>query len=199
MQAVRRTVTIAGNLAFALMLMVMVTMVFYVVKAKLDGGVPSVAGYKLYTVLSGSMNPTFDTGSVIAVKNVDTNNIKVGDIITFRDPEDANRIVSHRVVEIKKENGSRSFVTKGDANDVRDTAPVPASSVIGRANYWVPYMGYLTEFARTKRGLLLLIVLPGALFIVSELRNLFKYAREYEEEEKRKKAETHLGGVKTEI
>lgn len=197
-QRLKKTLNILGNIVFALMLLLVVSLVFFVVKSKLEGGTPSVAGRKIYIVLSGSMRPVFDAGSVVGVKNVDPNKIAVGSIITFKDPEDPNRIITHRVVDVKDQNGAISYITKGDGNNVRDAKPVPAGNVIGQADCWVPYAGYVLDFAKSKRGLLFLIVLPGTVLVLNELRSLFKYAQEYEDEEKRKKAFADPGQMKTE-
>jgi len=46
----------------------------------------------------------------------------------------------------------------------------------------VPYAGYVVNFAGTLYGLLLLVVVPGVLIIVFEVRNLFACAREMDSE-----------------
>jgi signal peptidase len=162
-------------------------LVFFTVKSKIDGGTPEVAGYKLYIVLSGSMRPVFDAGSMVAVKDVDTSKIPVGSIITFKNPDHPDMIVTHRVVAIQNVQGSIKYVTKGDANNVADATPVPAGNVIGQATGWVPYAGYFFNFAKSKQGLLYLIVVPGVLIIAVEVVNLFRYVGAWEEEEKKKK------------
>ncbi|MEW6697547.1 MAG: signal peptidase I [Bacillota bacterium] len=189
MTSIMKTLNFAGSLLFAAMIFLMIFLAFFVVKGKLEGGVPTVAGNKLYIVLSGSMSPVFDAGSVIGVKTIAPENVKTGDIITFKDPADQNRIITHRVLEIKNENGQLSFITKGDANDGKDTTPVSAGNILGQATFWVPYVGYVVDFAKSKKGIVLLLVVPGVLFILNELRNLYKYAVAYEEEQKRRKSE----------
>lgn len=185
----KKAVNTVGNIIFVLVLLITLFVGFYVVKSKLDGGVPMVAGNKLYIVLSGSMAPVFDAGSIVAVKDIMPEDVVVGDIVTFKDPADASRVITHRVLEIKENNGALSFVTKGDANDAQDSEPVPGENILGRVSFSIPYIGYLTEFTRTKKGIFLLLIVPGAIFIITELVNLFRMAGEYEEEQKKKKAE----------
>lgn len=189
----KRVLSVTGNFLFTVLLLFLVVMVFFVVKGKMEGGAPSIAGYKLYIVLSGSMVPVFDTGSVIGVKDVEPKQVAAGDIITFKDPKDPNRIVTHRVVEVINDNGQLGFVTRGDANEDIDSVPVPEDNLIGRARFWVPYAGYALDYTRSKKGLLTLVVIPGVLFILFELRNLYKYAKQHDEEEKRKKQELEAG------
>lgn len=187
MLALKKGLKMAGDIIFVLFILVMICIVGFMVKSKLDGGIPKVGPYALYVVLSGSMNPQFNTGSMIAVENASPQNIKVGDIITFKNPEDPKMIITHRVMAINHVNGGLAFTTKGDANDAQDLAVVPAANLIGRAVHWVPYAGYVAEFAKTRKGLLLMIVVPGALILVSEIIGVYRCAVECDEEEKKKK------------
>lgn len=185
----KKFLSITGNVLFVAMLIVIAALAFYVVKGKIDkDGVPRVAGHELYIVLSGSMNPVFDAGSVLAVKAVVSQDVKVGDIITFKDPEDQKKNITHRVFEVKEGNKGKSFITKGDANDAPDPKPVPEGNVIGKVSLWVPYAGYLLNFAKTQKGLLLIIIIPGTLFIITELIHLYKLLQQAEEEDKKKKS-----------
>lgn len=179
--------SVAGNMVLAVMIVVVVALVLFVVKGKIDGdGVPRLAGHQVYVVLSGSMSPVFNTGSVVAVKPVTPGELREGDIITFKDPEDVGRIITHRVVEVREGGRSRSFVTRGDANNAPDARPVPEENVIGRMELSVPYAGYLLDFVKSKKGLLFLIVIPGAIFIVSELFHLYRLVLQAEEEKRKK-------------
>src|SRR5690625_7060455 len=77
-----------------------------VLSTKLSGGEPQVFGHQMKTVLSGSMEPGIQTGSIIAVKPVsDGNNLNKNDVITFK--EDADTLITHRIIEVTEtKNGS---------------------------------------------------------------------------------------------
>ena len=169
-----RVTRIFGNIVTALLLVIMVTMSFYLIQSRIGGGTPSIAGYKAYVVLSGSMSPAFNTGSLIFVKPAEPSSIAVGDIITFGSAGDASRLTTHRVVGTNWDNGL-SFITRGDANNVNDPNPVPSESVVGRVTGYIPYIGYLLGYAQTRQGLIILIFIPGALILLFELRRLFGY------------------------
>ncbi len=186
----KKILSLLGSVLFTVMVIVLVFLVFFVVKGKIDrDNVTKVAGYQLYIVLSGSMSPVFEAGSVVAIKPVDPQSVRTGDIITFKDPGDPNTIVTHRVLEVNEDGKGRSFITKGDANDISDPKPVPVENIVGRVTLSVPYAGYLLDFAKSKKGLLFFIVVPGAIFIITELIHLYRLALQAEEEEKKKKAE----------
>ena len=80
-----------------------------------------LAGIRTFTVLSGSMEPTYHVGSLIYVKKVDPAAIRPGQVITFM--LDENTVATHRVVEVVPDEDDPStlrFRTKGDANDAED-------------------------------------------------------------------------------
>jgi signal peptidase I len=127
-----------------------------------------LSGYlKTETVLSGSMSPAFNRGDIIVISRISPDDVKVNDIVTFRT---GKSLTTHRVISI----GNSSFLTKGDANGDPDPSPIPADSVIGKMIFVIPFYGYIGNFVRTPFGFLLMVVLPGALIIVFELRKILK-------------------------
>lgn len=111
---------------------------------------PKLMGKDIFAVMSGSMEPYYHVGSVVIVdKHVDVGDIEVGDPITFHKGD--NEIATHRVVEIDSD--GQAFITKGDANESIDMAPVPFDSLIGRAGISVPLIGYIPLYMRTPKGM----------------------------------------------
>lgn len=145
-------------------------------------GISTVAGYKLLNVVSGSMEPAIHTGDVILVRPLTPDDeIQEGDIITFRTREDASMRITHRVVGVVSINGeSTAYVTKGDANDSPDTAPVVREQILGIYHHRIPFLGYLGDFVRTKWGAFLLIILPGLILMAGEIRKMIRVMQEEE-------------------
>lgn len=114
------------------------------------------AGWRLMIVLSGSMQPAFDTGALVVVRDVDPNQILKGDIITFQESVRPGPLITHRVIAIKKEKGSSLFVTKGDANPSADFYPVPGENIVGRVVWAIPWLGFIAGFLQSGSGLILL-------------------------------------------
>ena len=131
-----------------------------------------LVGLDTYVVLSGSMEPLFQTGSVIYVKDIETAELQEGDIITFQ--MNVDTVATHRIIEVVEENGTTAFRTKGDANDVEDGSAVPASQVIGTPVFTIPQLGYLVAYIQSPSGryatiaagafLLLMVFLPDVIF-----------------------------------
>lgn len=151
-----------------------IIVVVIVVVAILLAGVRLV-GFDVFSVLSGSMEPTYHVGSLIYVKDVPADEIEVGDPITFVMNDDLV-VATHRVVEIDAEN--QHFYTKGDANDYVDGAPVHFNNLIGKPVFSIPYLGYFSDFIQNPPGtyiaisagaiILLLIFLPEILGMLED-------------------------------
>ena len=137
-------------------------------------------GWRIDTVLSNSMAPYFETGSLVVTRPVDTVDIKVGDIITFSSPIDG-KVLTHRVVGIETASETL-FQTRGDANEDADPFLAPAQNVLGVISFHSPLLGYATQFIRSKVGLALLLFLPGLIIILMELRNIWQVLSEMQNE-----------------
>ena len=98
------------------------------------GEAPSIAGYTLFRITTGSMEPTYPVDTLILVKKTDPSRIQTGDVISFysQDPALDGAVNTHRVVEIRQENNAIVFVTKGDNNNVVDSYDVPGEYLIGK-------------------------------------------------------------------
>lgn len=189
-RGLRRFFSLFGNFVFVILLLMMATLSFFLIQSRITGGVPQVAGYQIYIVLSGSMAPEFDTGSLAFVREVEPEEVAGGDIITYRSQTGSDSLTTHRVIQIQR-NDNISFITRGDANNFNDPNPVPAENVVGRVTGSVPYAGYLLNYVQTREGLILLIFVPGVLIIVYELSKIIKYMSQGEKGKDKSKGKKH--------
>lgn len=104
---------------------------------------PRLAGYSLYTVISGSMEPEIPVGSLVFVAQADPALIEEGDVIAFYGAVDSAAVITHRVVGNSPAMGE--FITKGDANEERDVNPVSYDEFIGKVEHVIPGAGGLAE------------------------------------------------------
>ena len=140
--------------------------VVVVLLAVLLAGVRLV-GFTPYTVLSGSMEPTYHVGSVVYVKKVDPATLKVGDAITFY--LTGNIVATHQIIEIHNAGTPNlGFRTKGIANETADGI-TPATSVIGKATFSIPYLGYLSNFLQQPIGLICVVGTSAVVLILSNM------------------------------
>jgi len=127
--------------------------------------VPKAAGAQPLTVLSGSMTGTYEIGDVVVVKPVDTDELGVGDVITFQPVSDDPTLTTHRIESISVGSEGRSFVTRGDANNVADLSPVEPGQVVGEVWYSVPLVGYVSVWVAGDRVRLAVDVVAIALLL----------------------------------
>ena len=133
-----------------------------------------VIGLNVYTVLSGSMEPTYHTGSLIYVKKVDYKELEAQDVITFMLDEDT--IATHRIVEVVPDETDPSVIryrTKGDANDAVDGSLVHYKNVIGSPVFSIPKLGYLANYIQKPPGMYVAISAGAILMMLVFIPDLF--------------------------
>ena len=133
-----------------------------------------VIGLQVFTVLSGSMEPTYHTGSLIYVKKVDPYTIEEGQPITFM--LDENTIATHRVVGVVPDEEDPTvirFRTKGDANDAEDGSLVHYKNVIGTPIFSIPYLGYVADYIQHPPGMYIAISAGAVLLLLVFLPDIF--------------------------
>jgi len=135
-------------------------------------------------VLSGSMAPEINPGDVVVSTYINSEEIKINDVITFVFPGSQKNCITHRVINITNENGSIGFQTKGDANEDPDQRIIQSSELIGKVVLVIPYIGYLPHFANSPLGFIALIVIPGVLIIIGETWNIIRIKKGVPEKKK---------------
>lgn len=148
-------------------------------------------GLQVYTVLSGSMEPAYHTGSLIYVKEVDHTELETGDVITFMLSEDT--VATHRIVGVVPDEEDASvlrFRTKGDANDAEDGKLVHYRNIIGSPVFTIPYLGYVANMIQNPPGTYIAISLGAILLILVFLPDLLFSDAEKQKEKKRGRYES---------
>lgn len=123
--------------------------------------VPKIFGYKVFGILTESMEPEYPAGCAVFVKNVEFEDIKVGDPITYHMGTDTEYTATHRVLEINKKD--QKLITKGDANSSEDIAPVSYGQVIGKVAFYLPFIGTISLFLHSQAG----VFICGFIFLLS--------------------------------
>ena len=90
----------------------------------------SLLGYQAYIITTNSMSPTINSGDVIIIKSAKEDDIKKGDVITFRKETE---VITHRVVNISEnELKEKQYTTKGDNNNLEDEQTVCSEDIKGK-------------------------------------------------------------------
>ena len=133
----------------------------------------SLGGYSLFTVVTESMVPKYNVFDMIVAKEVDTNDIKVGDDVVYlgKKSDFAGKIVTHEVIKIDKIDGNTYFHTKGIANDVEDPL-VSADQIMGRVSFKSHILSFISRVVNNIYGLYFVIFVPFSLIISALSINL---------------------------
>ena len=141
-------------------------------------------GLQVYTVLSGSMEPNYHVGSIIYVKEVKPETLKVGDAISFMISE--NTVATHRIIEVLPDENDANvirFRTKGDNNDIPDTNPVHCNNVLGKVVGTIPLLGYLSDYVQNPPGTYIALCAAIILVLTVFLPDIIGNAKDLKAEE----------------
>lgn len=136
--------------------------------------VPLVFGARPFTVLTGSMEPAIGAGDVVIEERISPLEAELGDVVTFKDPEDQSRLITHRVRSVRRDGSHLWFVTQGDANTGSERWRIEAGGELGRVLYAIPWVGHLAVLTQTRTGLLLVLFVPLLLLAVDELVRIWR-------------------------
>jgi signal peptidase I len=128
----------------------------------------SIWGFKVMTVLTGSMAPDIQPGDVIVVKPIKPENAQVKDVITYRNSN--NTLITHRIVNRVEKQNQLFFQTKGDANNVNDERLVSSNQLVGSLLFHIPKAGYVADFIKSPMGIVLFIVMGACMLIMGNGR-----------------------------
>ena len=125
--------------------------------------VPSFFGWKPFIVLSGSMETQISAGDIVVVKEIDTNELKKGDIIAFKD---GNIVITHRIDEVTEIDGKTQYITKGDNNNTQDIGYVLPEQVEGVFKFKIARLGNIAMFIQTPLGMIVCLSIPIIIIIL---------------------------------
>ncbi len=105
--------TIVGTVLCIILIPILIINLTLIVKSFTDkDNIPSIGGYMPMIVMTNSMYPDIQSGDLVICHTVDPNDVKKNDIISFFDPAgNGTSVVTHRVVDVVKENDKISFRT----------------------------------------------------------------------------------------
>lgn len=165
-----------SNVILVIVIFILAAVIALTVITRVTGNTPTLFGYSIFRVSTGSMEPELMVGDVILTKEVDdVNSLEVGEVITYRGTigEYADMLITHQIVKAPYvENGTTYVVTKGIANEIEDS-PVPVDKITGKFVCKIPFLDMIYSFFLTPWGLLTAILLILLAF-AGEFWNIYK-------------------------
>lgn len=159
---------VISNVAFTLFMILMIFLIFITAQSRFTGQEPSLFGYRMYIVDSGSMIPTLPINSIIIVNESIGSEIEQGDIVTYY-AGSSNTRVTHRVVEVLE--NDEGFITRGDANNTEDPNILDKDRIIGKLAFSIPFVGVVFRALSTELGIAILV---GVLLLIVLIPIIFK-------------------------
>jgi signal peptidase I len=150
---------------------------------------PSFYVYEAYMIDTTSMEPTLNKNDVIIIKKCKEENLKKGDIITYKIN---GEIITHRIVEIVQEEitGTNQYITKGDNNNVEDEDYILFSEIEGKMIIKIPGLGNVVDIL--KNGIVIILVI--LIFLIIYLNRVeMKEKSEARREKKRIEDKKFMG------
>lgn len=161
-----RVLNIIKNVICWTLIVCLVSMLIIFLMARTSGETPSVFGYSILRVSSGSMEPELMVGDVIIDKKIeDYSDIKKGDVVTFKGAGNlSGMLVTHKVIKAPYyENGELMIQTRGIANEIADE-PILMTAVTGVMVCKVTFLNTVFSVFLSPWGLIILIGLIALVF-----------------------------------
>ena len=152
-----------------------------------QGETPSLGGYTVFRITTGSMKPVYDVDTLILVKKTDPSEIQVGDVISFysADPALDGAVNTHRVIAVEQDGEEWNYTTQGDANNTPDQYGTDSRALIGKVVASSLVLGKLARLVSNPLVFIPVILIPLAVILISNMvqtvRLAGKIARDEEE------------------
>jgi signal peptidase len=132
------------------------------------GKIVPLSGRQTIIIGGGSMEPAIGLGAAIVVAPVRPADLASGDVVSLQvGPE--RTTYTHRIVEVAARPDGVWIRTKGDANAEPDPTLVPATAVLGRVEWSIPYAGYLMALLSLPVGIMFVLGLAASLLSIAWL------------------------------
>lgn len=141
----------------------------------------NILGFRQYMVATGSMEPQYNIGDLIIIKETPKEKIQVGDVINFIS-ENGIDTITHRVIEIIEKDGETYYKTKGDNNNSEDSGLVNFNQVQGVLVFKISKLGTIMTKMLTGTGIIIIF----AFIIISYIRDTNKEEKRIARENARK-------------
>lgn len=170
-----KALKIIGNILYILLFIVVVLMLIVVIMQRATNNNIAIGGIRMFSVATGSMEPVYKVGDVLISKEVEPQEISVGDDIVYKGEKGSfkDKVVTHRVISIdKQENGDYKIITKGVANTEEDPE-INQNQVYGKIVYKMQILSFLGRIVKNLYVFYFIIFIPIGIISYKIIRNFF--------------------------
>lgn len=139
----------------------------------------AIGGYRAFNVATGSMIPTYQIGDVLIVKEVNPDELKEGDPVSYlgKSGSFAGKIVTHRIIKIEETENGKVFHTKGDNNDAEDPV-IKGDQIYGKVIYKCVILSMLTKLMNNLTAFYVIVFIPLGVLIFLQVKDRLDEKRE---------------------
>ena len=186
-----KSLKIIFNILYTLLVVLVVAILAVVVLQRVSNNNWSLGGFRIFNVVSASMEPKYMIGDVLLSKTEDVSSIKVGDDVVYRGEVQsyAGKIITHEVIDIQKVDGKLQFHTKGIANDLEDPV-VSGDQILGVTVGKIPVLSELGKIMNNLYAFYFIIFIPLVLLIFIQIRRAVANLKDRKNEEDEEQLET---------
>lgn len=160
---------VVWKILYDLLIIVCVLLILVLVLQKITDSSGSLAGYRIFRVVTGSMLPQYEVGEVVICKETEAEQIEVGDDIVYRGVEGQfkDKIIMHEVVKIETNaNNQLVFHAKGISNAQEDPTEINEGQIYGVVKFKSQILTVLYKLASgSYTSFVIIIILAINVFI----------------------------------
>ena len=159
-------------------------MLIVVILQRVTDNTITIGGFRIFTVATGSMEPKYEVGDILISKEINENEINIGDDIVYKGEVGSykDKMITHQVVSIRKENGEIKITTKGIANSEEDPE-ISSGQVYGKIIYKVKTLSFIGKIIKNVYLFYFIIFVPIALIIFKQIENLLSNDEDDEDDD----------------
>lgn len=172
-----------GKTIYVLLYIIVLLVLLVVVIQRFSGNNATIGGFRIFNVATGSMIPVYNVGDILVSKEISPEEIQVGDDIVYKGEKNEfnGKVVTHRVISKREENGKYYFVTQGVANELADPE-ISEEQVYGKIIYKTIILSFVSKIINNIYTFYFLIFVPIAIIICKIIVDNFMSYKEGKKE-----------------
>jgi signal peptidase len=161
-----KVIKIIGKIIYALLYIIILLTLLVVLIQRFSNNNFTIAGFRIFNVATGSMVPEYNVGDILISKEINPNELQVGDNIVYQGEKQdfKGKIVTHKIIEKREENGKLFFTTKGIANEEADPE-ISEEQIYGKIVYKTIILSFISAIINNIYVFYFLIFIPISIII----------------------------------
>ena len=168
------------NVIYILMILLVSLMLLIVIMQRATNNTIAFAGFRIFSVATGSMVPVYNVGDILISKEINGEDIKVGDDLVYagKSGSFSGKIVTHRVISVEeKDQGNYKIITQGVANNNPDPE-INQNQVYGKVICNVKILKWIAGLVKNVYTFYVLLFIPVVILIVRNVKSIMNMNNE---------------------